>query len=139
MALELPAGVFLTGRDCALIDRALREGLAVLARRDGLAPAGVGEVAAAVRAEAARFRNQQQRRSDSGCATGGDVVDLFGAQSEAIELTTTEVARRYGCSASYARRLAARGAVVARRTSSGWLVDASSAAAWADQRSHIAA
>lgn len=139
MTLEVPAGLLLTGRDCALLDRVLDLGAQRLQAENGAIPASVAEVAAAVWAEALRFRNQQARRSQASSATAGEVVDLFGAQSEAIELTTTEVARRYGCSASYARRLAASGAVVARRTSSGWLVDASSAAAWAGQRSHNAA
>lgn len=139
MATEIgEPGVFLTGRDCALVDRALREGLAVLAVRDGASPAGVEQVTAAILAAATefRFRQQQQRRSAPGSGTArARQAPTARASAGNGWMSITEAAEGLDVSESYVRRLARQKRLTARRDGRGaWLVDASSVAAWAADR-----
>lgn len=138
MPTDLPGpGVWLSDRDCALIVRALRLGLAHLVGRDGVLPAGVAEVEAAIVVHAAAERFRQERpRSAVGSGTALGLREVPAAPSAANGwISTQEVAQWYGVSESYVRRLARERRLLAQRTGRGtWRCDAASVAAWAATR-----
>lgn len=125
-------GVFLPDHECAVIDRALREGLAQLAVRNGAVPAGVEQVAAAVHEAALRFRTSVP---GSGTAPGVQTAPPAASAPDSDWLTAREVAERHKVSDGYVRRLARERRLVAWPGSRGmWICDASSVAAWAAKR-----
>jgi excisionase family DNA binding protein len=131
VATEIPTpGVFLDAKDCALIDRALRLGLAELTARNGGTSGGVEQVAAVVLRAASAWRSVHERRP-------GEVGAQPRRSGEVppAELTPSEAAAHLGVSESCVRRMAADGRLSARRTPTGrWAVDAISVAVFAQQR-----
>lgn len=136
MPTEVPAGVFLSDRDCAVLDAALLLGLQHLTRLNGTPPQAALDAAALLHQRAAEFRANTLISPTAGTAIADS--GSAGGSSPATEwLTVHDAARLTGTSTSYLRRLARTGAVRAQRTSKGgWVVDGGTLAAWAADRSH---
>lgn len=135
MAARLPAGVFLSERDCALLDALLVRMLRDLHMRDGAAPARLLDVVADIHQAAGEFRASALVEAGSG--TRFDGSGSGGGSSAATErLSVQEAARLSGLSDGYLRRLARRGDVTASRSGrrGEWVLDGSSVAAWVTDR-----
>lgn len=128
---RLPAGVWLSEEDCARLQRAVLEGVAVLTGRNGGMPSQAQAIANEIHAAALRFRTQQ-RSSRPGSGTDEVPQSQDRAPSTPDKWwTITQAAHEVGTSESYVRRLCRQGRVIARRAANGrtWLVDPGSAAA----------
>lgn len=138
MSRHLPAGVYLSARDCAIIDAMLVRTLRDLQLRNGAVPVDLVEVTAPIHQAAREFRANVLVETSSG--TAHDSSGSVAGVSEATErLTVQEAARLTGWSTSYLRRLARRGDVSASRSGrmGEWVLDGGSLAARVAERSEI--
>lgn len=135
MAGRLPAGVFLSERECALLDYHLVKLLRDLRMRDGSEPRDLLEVAGPIHAMAVEFRETMLVNPGSG-TTGDRSGSVTRVSGETERLSVQQAARFAGISESYVRRLARRG--VAQATRSGgkgaWQLDGGLLAAWLADR-----
>lgn len=142
MAISLPAGLFLDGRDACALDAVLRRAVAEVGRRDGHVPRSLVELSEAIHRTAVEFRATVLVAADSG--TGDDESSSVrppSVVSDLERLTARQAARLAGVSEEFVRRLACEG--VLEGTKSGhrgaWSLNPSSVATWMAGRGRTAA
>lgn len=122
--------LLLTDEDVLRLHRLTGAGVEHKARRDGGTNSGDKALLERLDRVAQQARNRLRARSTQGCATTL-AADDTASGSSGPSWPVSVAARRYGTSSSYLRRLAATGALKARRgPTGGWLLDAASLEEW---------
>lgn len=142
MAISLPAGLFLDGRDACVLDAPLRRAVAEIGRRNGGVPSHLVRLAEQVTRTAAEFRATVLVEPGSGTeedASGS--VSALSPVSDNERLSAQQAARLADVSEEFIRRLAAKGVLQGTKSGErgGWLLDPGSVAVWIASRGRTAA
>jgi hypothetical protein len=141
MAARVPAGLFLTLEDCALMCAALRLGVRQLGHRDGAVPERLVRLAEEVHREAREFTANAQATAWFR-TTEDEEADAAAESGAQDRLTVQQAAKRYGVTESYLYRQVRKGALVRAESDNRTgtiLLDSASVAAWAAGRSRTKA
>lgn len=142
MAISLPVGLFIDGRDACVLDAVLRRAVADVGRRNGTVPGQLVRLADQVTRAASEFRTTMLVEPDSGTeddASGS--MSALSPVSDLDRLTAQQAARLTGTSRELICRLAAKGVLQGTKSGErgGWLLEPSSVAVWMAGRGRTAA